>query len=569
MYALEVGGASGTQTLSVSGQTLTVDSSIVIGPWGAIDMANSTLDGLGMITLSSGSVSSFYGSTIDAALTNNGDLDAEYTNTINGTYTSGVGSTLRVVGTVAAGNLTVLNGFQNNGAIELTNTTAGLTATLTVTNGTLTNASGRTIDALVGAGSAARYLYAQLDNQGDLTATAPLTISRSNAAHINSGTITLTGADLTMTLSSTTFENSGLLNASTGSLAINQSGAAPSFTNSGTLTIGTGQTVTATSGSFNYPSGGTINGPGTLNLNSVTADIDDAVLDNSVLDFYMTSVTVNGSTGSIVNAALETMTFYGSTFNVPVTNNGTLDAEYTNTINGTYTSGVGSTLRVVGTVAAGNLTVLNGFQNNGAIELTNTTAGLTATLTVTNGTLTNASGRTIDALAGAGTAARYLYAALDNQGTITVDAPLTLNNTFTHADNALLQGTSTFNISAATVTFNGDIEPGAAGTPGVLTVTGPLTLTGTSNVNIDILGAAVGTGYDQLVVSGALTIAGALNLDRGTFDPTIPTTFPVITYASFADGPFSPITGTGPFTDWVFTAFANTTGYDVTASAWP
>ncbi|MFC1640100.1 hypothetical protein ACFL3B_04990 [Gemmatimonadota bacterium] len=119
------------------------------------------------------------------------------------------------------------------------------------------------------------------------------------------------------------------------------------------------------------------------------------------------------------------------------------------------------------------------------------------------------------------------------------------------------------------MTFNGDIEPGADATSGVLTITGDLVLGATSNVNIDIFGAAAGTGYDQLAVSGALTIAGALNMDRATFDPTVPTTFPVVTYASYSGGPFSPITGTGPYSTWQFTTFANTTQYEVTASAWP
>jgi hypothetical protein len=181
------------------------------------------------------------------------------------------------------------------------------------------------------------------------------------------------------------------------------------------------------------------------------------------------------------------------------------------------------------------------------------------------GTVSNAG-----TLTKSGSGTSNLSIPLSNTGVLDLQAGiLDLNSTFTHADNAVLRGISTLDISGATVTFNGDIEPGTAGTPGVLTITGALALTGTSNVNIDILGASVGSGYDQLAISGALTIAGALNLDRGTFDPTIPTTFPVITYGSLVSGDFDPVTGTGPFTDWQFTTLANTNSYDVTASAWP
>ncbi len=58
--------------------------------------------------------------------------------------------------------------------------------------------------------------------------------------------------------------------------------------------------------------------------------------------------------------------------------------------------------------------------------------------------------------------------------------------------------------------------------PGRLTINGSLTFTsGTSVLEADIAGANAGTGYDQVVVGGKLTLAGTLTLTHGGgFTPT-------------------------------------------------
>src|SRR5207249_319063 len=90
--------------------------------------------------------------------------------------------------------LTVVNGFTNNGLIELRSTGAAASAILTVTNGTLTNAAGANISFLAGVGGG-RTLNARLDNQGALTVGQPTTIN-TNSATSNSGTINVSGGDL-------------------------------------------------------------------------------------------------------------------------------------------------------------------------------------------------------------------------------------------------------------------------------------------------------------------------------------------------------------------------------------
>ena len=109
-----------------------------------------------------------------------------------------------------------------------------------MTSGSLTNAVGGTITSLVGSGGT-RTLAAQLDNQGTVTVLQPLTLTRASAVHVNSGTIDLTVANLTLT----------------------QSGTTPSFTNAGTVMLATGRTWTISGGTLNQ-SAGTLGGAGML-----------------------------------------------------------------------------------------------------------------------------------------------------------------------------------------------------------------------------------------------------------------------------------------------------------------
>src|SRR6185295_6825080 len=107
----------------------------------------------------------------------------------------------------------------------------------------------------------------------------------------------------------------------------------------------------------------------------------------------LNNATLNGP-GTLTNAAGQTLTLSNSTdiaASMPVDNQGTILVHGTNTI-GTFTGNTNAgTLRIEGSSAStGTLTVATGFTNTGAIELTNTLINQAATLTVTNGSLTNA-----------------------------------------------------------------------------------------------------------------------------------------------------------------------------------
>src|SRR5512143_2672786 len=429
---LTVGG--GAPTLTASSRTLGVDSGGSVAAGATVPLTNSTLNGTGI--LASQGTLNLQNTTVNSGLSNPGLLVARSGTTLNGPFTTGPVSTLRVEGDASccSAAVTVANGFTNNGTIDLTaiNGASGTSAVLTVTNGSLTNAAGAHLNSLPGTGGA-RTLTAQLANQGTLTVSQPLTINHGSAAHTNSGTVALAA-----------------------NLTLNQSGVSPSFTHSGTLTIQAGDTLILNSGAFNY-TGGTIGGLGAITFSSATLALTPN-LTNDTLTLSFTNSTVNGP-GTLANAATRTLFAQNTTFNGPVDNQGVLRARAGTTFNGSLTTSASSTLRVEGDASCCSafVTVTNGFTNNGTIDLTaiNGASGTSAALTVTNGSLTNAPGGHINSLPGTG-GARTLTAQLANQGTVTVSAPLTINHgsaAHTNSGTIALAANLTLNQSGVSPSF--------------------------------------------------------------------------------------------------------------------
>ncbi|MCE9601072.1 MAG: hypothetical protein K8S21_02515 [Gemmatimonadetes bacterium] len=491
----QTGTFAGTGTLGLYAMTLNLGASFSNAVT-SLAVGNSTINGPGVLTNAAGRTLTLIASTVTAAVDNQGTLVSSGSTSITGALTTNAGSVLRVGqvdGSNSVANLTVANGFTNVGAIELTVIfNAAYSAQLTVTSGSLVNAPGATITSLGGtAPGGARTLAAQLDNQGTLTTAVAMSLNRASAAHLNAGTVDLTGGNLTVT----------------------QSGTTPSFTNAGAVTIGAGRTFAVSGGAFTSQAGATIGGAGlafasaTASFNGATPAVTSFSLTNTTATFAnpvtsastaftLSNATLNGP-GPFTNAVGQTLTVNGSDINMPVDNQGTVIGSGASTITGALTTSVGSVLRVGqvdGSSGLANLTVANGFTNNGAIELTVTfNAAYGAQLTVASGTLVNAPGATIASLGGtAPGGARTLAAQLDNQGTLTTAVAMSLNRASAAHLNAgtvdLTGGNLTVTQSGTAPTFTnaGALTIGAGRT---LTVSGG-TLTGQPSGTID--GATLG-----------------------------------------------------------------------------
>jgi hypothetical protein len=88
----------------------------------------------------------------------------------------------------------------------------------------------------------------------------------------------------------------------------------------------------------------------------------------------------------------------------------------------------------------------------------------------------------------------------------------------------------------ASLRNSAQVDVGGVNSSGRLTVTGDYTQTAAGVLNIEIGGAAPGMGYDQLVVNGAGTLDGTLNVSRiRGYTPASGTQFQILTFGS-SDG---------------------------------
>jgi hypothetical protein len=392
------------RSFTVNGGSLMQDGGSFTGT-GALNFTDVTVVGPGTFINPATRALTLRSSTIDAPFTNAGLLTVVTPSTVNGALTAPAGSVIRIAsdGSVGTSSLTVTDGFTNAGAIELSATASTYTSVLAVPNGTLVNAPGGTISALLGTGGV-RTLNATVDNQGLISVQHPLTW---NAVNVNN---TLGGA----------------VNVAGGNLTLAQSGTATA-TVTGTVTVGAGRAMTVNGGTI-VQAGGVWAGTGSLVFNDVT---------------------VAGPT-PFVNVAGLPLTLRNTTIDAPFTNEGFVGVVTPSVINGALTTVAGSIIRIAtdGAVGTSTLTVANGFTNEGNIELTSVASTYTAVLAVSAGTLVNAPGGTIATLPGTG-GARTIVAQVDNQGVLSIQQP-----TVWTAASIANQNNGTLDVTAANLTLN-------------------------------------------------------------------------------------------------------------------
>jgi hypothetical protein len=512
----QTGGISGAGTASFTTVAVTFNNNITNATTN-YTFVTSSVNGPGNFTNAAGRTMTMRSSSFASNMTfdNQGTLNADGNTPMNATFTMPAGSVLNLQGNATAGNafFAIANAFTNNGTINMTSAGGGFTSQLAVTAGTFTNAAGGTVNSQVGAGGS-RAINGVVDNQGSIVVDQALAFQRAGAAHVNSGTITVNGS---------------------ATLTIAQTGTSPSFTNSGTVTLNATSNVNISGGTFNQSSAG-LGGTGTLSLATLTANFSQPFT-NASTNLTLSNTTLTGTT--VTNAAGRTLSISGSTIATTggFINNGTLITQGTNAINGSVTTAAGGIIRVFGNSSLGNatLTFAQGFTNNGGIEFTTSGGGFSTTLTVTSGTLTNASGGTITSLVGAG-GPRNLNAQLDNQSGATVS----------------VQQSMALNLTSGTLTNAGTVDI-ASGTLTVSQAGG--TFTNASGGQIAI---AAGGGFSVLNgtfthASGA-TISGAGTLSLSGAAADFQTTFSVGTLNASASSTVnfqSAFTTTGMTTSFV------------------
>ena len=236
----------------------------------------------------------------------------------------------------------------------------------------------------------------------------------------------------------------------------------------------------------------TVETAATFTMGGSSHPLNDFTLNNQTL--------INNSTANWNKRDL-TLTNY-ATF----VNNGTFNANATTTMTGTETEVFTNNGSFIKNTAATTTTMNIPFTNNGTVDV------VAGSLVFPQG-MDNGEDAVIDL--GGGT--------LDPGETLNLEA----------GDSLIGSGTLSANLVNA-----GTVSPGAS--PGTITVDGDYTQAVDGILEIELGGTTPGTGHDQLVVTGAATLQGTLNVSLlPDFTPQAGDTFFIVNHLTSGTGNFS------------------------------
>ncbi len=550
----------GTSTSSThDGATITIASGTEFGIGGGVtthtfDNSDISGDGTFRLTTISGTVNINAGSTISTNIYAGSGGNATLTLNVAATIpsleivTSAVvlNANLTVTGNVdiTASNSIVISGPGNldiGGDLDWGGGTISGAGTLAVSGTMTADGSSTTLDArLLSLPSGGYISNGTFNIQNGASLTVPLgqtlTLHRTGGTGsvrtgsiIINGTVEKTGAG-NYNFDGMDVDNNGTITVSEGKLSFDDSpGFCTSDHQNATINIASGSelifdgTNVGNSGIHDFAST-TINGPGTFRVSSfavvnwnagTTISNLPIVLSfgilNTNINLTFASLSLNGASSGL-GGTFTTLDITGdliwSISSIASTNPSTISVGGVTTVTGSGTTLSNATLTMNGggTWTQTNCTVENNAEfivpSGQTLTISNT-----ATRTLTNGsggggTLTN-NGTLIKS----GSAIFNINTPYTSASGSTTDiqaGTLDLNNTFDN--DGTVKGTGTLDLTGATVNGFGTFAPGSS--PGTLTITGDYT---NETLDIEIVDG-MPVEFDQLIVSGAVTLGGTLNL---------------------------------------------------------
>jgi fibronectin-binding autotransporter adhesin len=434
---------------------------------------------------------------------------------LNGTFTradlgtfSNTGGTINITGTVN----------NTSSSLDLDNTTGSVTlAAGTIMGGTVTatgtahlrpNTSSSNILNAVTLGINVLDLMpnssrVQLTGGTNLTG-GPGVISLGNGSQVFIGQTTTIPSGTSFAMAS----NSSV--SADGGFTVTLGAATPQTVTATVITGGSGTVVMGTSLLAAAPNSVLIN-QGTIQFNPTSTNsvlsfqtpfvtTGNSIQNQGIISVNAVGATVNfGSNTTFTNSG--TITANGGTFNIPST--GVTFTNYnagTQTLTGgTYQVFASSVInfngRAIGTLGAGTSILLDGASS--IFTAANT-------ITTNNGSLTISNGRQFTAMP---------PGSITNNGTLTVgtipnDTAL-FNGGVNVGGSGIVKGAGTI---AGPVNFASGTTLAPGTSPGILHITGAVTMTSGATLSIDLSGNTVGPGYSQLSLIGG----GSVNLNNAT-----------------------------------------------------
>jgi len=359
-------------------------------------------------------------------------------------------------------------------------------------------------------------------------------------------------------INSSATSNSGTLNVSGGDLTLNQSGTSPTFSNTGTILIAAGRTFTLSGGVLTNLSGGTLSG-GTYDIAgtfqfpgaAITTNAATIVLDGPGAQM-VDEANKNALATFAANAAGGSFTVQdGQDFATPVAfgNAGVLVVG----AGSRFTAAGGLTNFASGTLTGGTFVVAGILRFPGADIRTNAAAlvldGPAARITdlADNDALANFAANAAAGSFAIQNGSSLTVGAFSNAGSLIIGSgstfPAAGDYTQNSGDTILATGASlasggTVNILAGRLSGSGTIignvvNAGQFNPVGILTIRGNYTQTASGTLNIQIGGTTAGTDYDQLIVTGLTMLDGTLNVSVvNGFMPNLDDRFQILIFGS-------------------------------------
>ncbi|MCB0273611.1 MAG: hypothetical protein KDI06_02285 [Calditrichaeota bacterium] len=351
---------------------------------------------------------------------------------------------------------------------------------------------------------------------------------------INKGTLTRTGSG--ETVFDVTLTNIGTIQVNQGNLDIQITVPAGL---KGTVNVASGATAELSTNSHVLDSLTVTGSGGFLDINNVAVNVASQGMNIASGG----GVDLRGSSGSLVVGG-------------PVDVDGTFDFRR-GTISGSGAFQVDGSL-LLSTVDLktlnGKSVTLNGTATwtGGIFRLTNNATlaiGSTGIFDVqTDNTVDDLSGSNVITNAGifrktAGSGTSTIEPDITNTGTISAEAAtMAFVGAVDHQDGAVFQGSATLNMSSASLTLNGDVNPGTSA--GQLSLTGNYAPTANSALNVEIGGTTAGSNHDQLAVSGNGSLNGTLNISFiNSYVPSVGDSFTIATFGGSRSGTFATVSG--------------------------
>jgi autotransporter-associated beta strand protein len=479
-----------TTSLTISGSDIAANSHLyfTVGAGQTLTLNSGfAFNGAGKILLAQG------GGTVAF----NGSISSSNPLLVTGGTTAEIGTTTSTAKFDVSGNSTVrfTTDASYTSALEIENT-----ATID-TNGHDVALSGAVTDdgtnVLVKTGTGTLTLSGANSASGTMTISQG-TLSVAADGNLSAGAVTINGGTLAVT-GATTIDNAVSLGASNGSVSLSADATFSGVVSGTGALTKTGTGILTLSGSNTF-SGGTTVSAGTVKLSGGSALADGgsvSVSAGATLDINGTTETVGTLSGAgnvSIGAGTLTVaqgadaTFSGvlsGTGGLTKTGSGILTLSGSNTFSGTTTISAGTVRLSGGSAIADGATV-------------NVAAGATLDL--------NGSSETIGALTGSGTVTIGAGSiSFSNPGANSFSGTLTGTGTYSVASGVTLKGTGTYS-TPVSVLSGATIAPGNS--PGTIS-TGNLTLASGSTAAMEIDGTTAGTGYDQIAVTGTVTINNA------------------------------------------------------------